>query len=458
MNSYDHETRSGNLTIPSSSQRVDASSRSNGYPEVFPFNLSGVIGNNAMQLLLRNNPASSGTAALPPNRLYDVADGDSLWKIAARFYGDGLKWSVIQRANVNKYPSLNINPDFILPGWKLYIPSIDPADMDATEIIKKAIMAVRALNARYTDVGTYSNTNLLLKGQGPKRDTDEYNVLYNYHGIYRLPQNLQEIINIINKTEQISDGEYTEDDLKSLALWRVETGGQTLENDYGSINSDSKPADPIYIQVNGNTVKITANLWIYGSGADLPSNDTKANSEENQVKFRNLIADGIKEKISGDYWINCRWVTVAVTVIDNTNQSAMEENEGVPGGQLYLNINMNSGAGRARGGVRVASTWGRSSPGAINMFSSYQKDSGPASINNDNYIKGVAAHEFFHTSGLDDAYKVQEPGNWQREEAPESQVNRNDIMRTAYGNVSTLTIIMLLTAFKSNMVQRHPGR
>jgi nucleoid-associated protein YgaU len=55
------------------------------------------------------------------NGYYTVIAGDCLWKIAYRFYHDGLLWPVIHRENLDrlKYPN---NPDLILPGENLRIP------------------------------------------------------------------------------------------------------------------------------------------------------------------------------------------------------------------------------------------------------------------------------------------------------------------------------------------------
>ena len=50
---------------------------------------------------------------------YVVKSGDSLSKIAKRFYGDGAKWKKIHAANSDKIP----NPDLIHPGLELTIPA-----------------------------------------------------------------------------------------------------------------------------------------------------------------------------------------------------------------------------------------------------------------------------------------------------------------------------------------------
>lgn len=66
-------------------------------------------------------------AAIPPaevparvggGRTYVVVQGDSLWKIAKRHYGDGESWRRIYEANRD----LIKDPDLIHPGQQLRIP------------------------------------------------------------------------------------------------------------------------------------------------------------------------------------------------------------------------------------------------------------------------------------------------------------------------------------------------
>ncbi|MCM0589490.1 MAG: LysM peptidoglycan-binding domain-containing protein [Gloeotrichia echinulata DEX184] len=52
-------------------------------------------------------------------REYTVQGGDTLGKIAKKFYGDGSMWTVIYERNRDR---IGNNPDFITPGLKLIIP------------------------------------------------------------------------------------------------------------------------------------------------------------------------------------------------------------------------------------------------------------------------------------------------------------------------------------------------
>jgi nucleoid-associated protein YgaU len=58
---------------------------------------------------------STGEVTLT-GKTYKVAEGDNLWTIAERAYGDGQGW--VQLAKANNIP----NPDLIMPGTTLTIP------------------------------------------------------------------------------------------------------------------------------------------------------------------------------------------------------------------------------------------------------------------------------------------------------------------------------------------------
>ena len=62
-------------------------------------------------------PTTPTTGTSGQSQTYVVVAGDSLSKIAKRFYGDGNKWPRIHEAN----PQIK-NPDLIHPGQKLTIP------------------------------------------------------------------------------------------------------------------------------------------------------------------------------------------------------------------------------------------------------------------------------------------------------------------------------------------------
>jgi nucleoid-associated protein YgaU len=51
--------------------------------------------------------------------VYTVEAGDTLIRLASRYYGDGNKWDRIFQANK---PTMK-NPDFIFVGQKIVIPS-----------------------------------------------------------------------------------------------------------------------------------------------------------------------------------------------------------------------------------------------------------------------------------------------------------------------------------------------
>ena len=64
-------------------------------------------------------PATASTGDAPANHTYTVVSGDSLSKIAKKFYGDANQWKKIFDANTDKIK----NPDLIHPGQVLTIPA-----------------------------------------------------------------------------------------------------------------------------------------------------------------------------------------------------------------------------------------------------------------------------------------------------------------------------------------------
>jgi nucleoid-associated protein YgaU len=64
------------------------------------------------------SPAGGPAANAPTARMYIVQSGDSLSKIAKKFYGNANTWKKIFDANRDVVK----NPDVIQPGWKLQIP------------------------------------------------------------------------------------------------------------------------------------------------------------------------------------------------------------------------------------------------------------------------------------------------------------------------------------------------
>ncbi len=67
-----------------------------------------------------NPPSTGGSGSPSPGMLYyTVVSGDTLWGVAARFYGTGLMWQRIYRANIGVIGS---NPNLIYVGERLVIP------------------------------------------------------------------------------------------------------------------------------------------------------------------------------------------------------------------------------------------------------------------------------------------------------------------------------------------------
>jgi nucleoid-associated protein YgaU len=63
-------------------------------------------------------PEPKSAAPAPAQNTYTVVAGDSLSKIAKKFYGNANSWKKIYDANTDRIK----NPDVIQPGWVLKIP------------------------------------------------------------------------------------------------------------------------------------------------------------------------------------------------------------------------------------------------------------------------------------------------------------------------------------------------
>lgn len=66
-------------------------------------------------------PAPAAAPAPPPTTTYTVQSGNTLWGIAAHFYGNGVDWPTIYNANKGVIGS---NPNLIYRGQVLTIPKL----------------------------------------------------------------------------------------------------------------------------------------------------------------------------------------------------------------------------------------------------------------------------------------------------------------------------------------------
>ena len=88
-----------------------------------------VLGISVVFFLFVKNSGLEGTTPIidekdipqleaPVNEMtYTLQEGEGLWDVAVKFYGDGFRWIDIAKAN-----GLENNPDNIAPGMKLIIP------------------------------------------------------------------------------------------------------------------------------------------------------------------------------------------------------------------------------------------------------------------------------------------------------------------------------------------------
>lgn len=81
-------------------------------PTYLPKNTSQTVANDTRP----NTTTTTQTA-----KTHTVAKGDSLYKIAKKYYGKGEDYPKLVEKNKTKYPSLVKNPSYIVDGWVLNI-------------------------------------------------------------------------------------------------------------------------------------------------------------------------------------------------------------------------------------------------------------------------------------------------------------------------------------------------
>lgn len=77
---------------------------------------------------------------LKVTKLHQVADGDTLWDLAAKYYADPFKWGKIYNANMG----LVANPDLILPKWELVIPGLTEEIKAAAPVVVEDVEEIAA--------------------------------------------------------------------------------------------------------------------------------------------------------------------------------------------------------------------------------------------------------------------------------------------------------------------------
>jgi len=82
-------------------------------------NTKGIAHVNADQLIVQDE-FTQEQIDIPEEIFYTIEEGDTLWKIAEKFYGDGAKYKHIVDANLEVIK----NEDLIYPGQTIRIPNL----------------------------------------------------------------------------------------------------------------------------------------------------------------------------------------------------------------------------------------------------------------------------------------------------------------------------------------------
>jgi nucleoid-associated protein YgaU len=83
-------------------------------------NTKGIAHVDASQLIVQDE-LTNEQIEIPQEVFYTIEEGDTLWKIAEKFYGDGSKYKHIVNANLEVIK----NEDLIYPGQKIRIPELN---------------------------------------------------------------------------------------------------------------------------------------------------------------------------------------------------------------------------------------------------------------------------------------------------------------------------------------------
>ncbi|NOZ90794.1 MAG: peptidoglycan-binding protein LysM [Epsilonproteobacteria bacterium] len=86
-------------------------------------NVEGIAQVNADQLVTQemiNTDSEEASIEIPEEIFYTIEKGDTLWKIAEKFYDDGSKYTHIVEANIEVIK----DPDLIYPGQTIRIPEV----------------------------------------------------------------------------------------------------------------------------------------------------------------------------------------------------------------------------------------------------------------------------------------------------------------------------------------------
>ena len=317
-------------------------------------------------------------------------------------------------SNVAPDPQPNLPPDAFSP----------PKSSGNVEIVINGTVINNTMNINGS---AWGNANQIARQLGIKFNTRDYDYYLASNGVYIAR------VNDLIKAAGLGD---------CMSWWNDSLGMHV------TVNEDLKNA-PVKMIRSGNEIKITGYVVFTGRYEDTYSNTS--------TSYAQLAIDGMEHFWSSStngetYTINGQTVTVETKLYDITND---------PSSHAYFTIDIqNNDPGRNSWGHADVGGWSISSVKTVHLYKQYFVDDyaalgvAPYEYFSEDYFRRIAAHEFGHILGIDDAY----PGGNRPDAGPDELklVSYDDMMRYQYDIPSPLSgwdIAMALQAVTENKWQ-----
>ncbi len=239
------------------------------------------------------------------------------------------------------------------------------------------------------------------------------------------------------------DGIKDKDDERAFAKDTIETMFKLSEK--------NSPKNPIYIDVDGNDITITAYIhFTYDAVEIFPgTNKTYAQVAAEGIEsiWTTTFSGGKLGDIVYDFVPGLRGTVKTNVIYDTSYHPFSYEHK-------YFSVRIYNQAGVSQSGGYGNWSWSVSNPGIIEIYSDDSRNNNPPYTEAE--YRFVAAHEFGHILGLSDAYPA---ANNNKKIVDNAEIGSDGIM---YSNIAAVIysndIEMILEAFSVNQKQYHLGK